>query len=231
MKKEQIVTDGKKVGLVAYLIDKQDYLTDPRGMVLYRNMDVLKSALNHAGYTDSHDFIIMVSVNKTLVELSKCRVTEDGYIFYKDDVKYFIIEDRTRRLCSVGYAEFEKEDYKSNLLEIFNTIMVMGLQKVKPVLGNNRVLRFKLPSNSGCLNICSISTLVDINNKRKKQGDKAIPFIKEKQQNCLVIFTDKDIYDKRSVEEELVNKILDIVSSMKNVKYDPVDYNATIYFS
>lgn len=231
---KQIKTDGKTIGVVALLLDKNEFLTDPRGLTLYRNLSVLKSALSYAGYTDSHNFVVFIKVDEILVEISKCRVTDIGYIFYHEGDKYYVEEDRERRICSIGYIQFPDDNYKRNFTDIFSIMMKMGMRKASWSV-NNKVMRFKLTNNTGAINVCTISTLVDINNKRKEKELKAIPFIKEKKNNNLVVFSDKDIYDKRYVEEEVTNKIFDIVAMMDEIyggiSYEAVDFKSTIFYN
>ena len=231
-----VVTDGTSIGLAAFLFDKNEWLTDPRKSALYRNLSVLKSALLHMGYTDPHNYLICIRVDKVTCELSKCKKTEDGYIFFNGEDKYYVTENREHRLCSIGYIEFPMETYKKNLSLAFNACMkIKGLHKSKWKY-NEKVLRFKTEQNSGAINICSISTLVDINNKRKEAGLKVIPFDKAKKNNNLVIWSEKDIYDKRCVEEELQAKIYDIISEINNlsdvaITYNPVEFIATVFLS
>ena len=135
----------------------------------------------------------------------------------------------------MGYISFYTDSYKKNLSAAFNACMKLGMRKVKWTY-NSKVLRFKMFKNSGAINICSISTLVDINNKRKADGIKAIPFTKDKRNNNLVIFSDKDMYDKRCVEEELASQIYDIISeinksSSETITYEPVDVITTTFLS
>ena len=236
----QVSTNGSTIGLAAYLHDKKNWLKNPKGYILYRNLDVLKSALRYAGYTDYHSYEIYVKVNDVMVELNKCKKENDLIIFFNGEDKYYVTEDRERRLCNVGYIDFPMETYKKNLNAAFNALMTMKLRKCNWTF-SGRVLRFKLFNNTGAINVCTIATLVDINNKRKEAGSKVIPFIKSKRNNSLVVFTDKDVYDNRSVEEELDAKVYDLVAAINSlyantdvsVKYDEVEseYNSAVFIS
>lgn len=232
---KNFITDGKLVGLAAFLVNKNDFLTDPRGQILYRNLDVLKSALHYQGYNDSHDYVIMIKVEDIMVEISKCRITNDGYIFYHGGEKYYVTEDRERRLLSVGYIVFEYDNYKKNIANAFNACMQMGLRKATSTY-SNKTMRFKLLNNTGAINVCSVTTLVEINTKRKKEELKAIPFEKARKNNCIVVYADKDIYDNRSVEEEVNQTILTMVSMMKEamdpdseITYEPIELLGTLF--
>lgn len=256
IRNEYVTIDGETSGIVVESIGKKNkFVSFKDGTVrLFKNLDIAKIITKDIVGDNKARYYI--DFNGKTIPLDEC-IFYNGkyqYIDKENGVRYIIEELKDFKTLSCGYLCFEDGDTvrcnkkygikrQKELMNII-TDMCTGILCENGQITIDKIVKksskeviVRLKGTSGRIHIVSNSHLMDINQERKEEGNRAFPFIKEMDKfTTMYVFITKDKSEPFRINtDEKINTLLDYILSdlQDNIpetspKYVPVEYNGYI---
>ena len=256
IKNEFVTLDGENYGITVESVGKKTKFVSFKDdtVRIFKNLDIAKIITKDIVCSNKARYYFYLD-GKT-VPLDNC-IYYNGkyqYIDREENIRYIIQEFKEFKTLSVGYLCFEDGDTvrcekkygikrQKELMNIVSDICTDILCKNdditidKIVKKSSKELILRLKGSSGRIHILSNSHLMDINQERKEEGNRAFPFVKQMDKfTTLYVFITKDKSEPFRINtDDNINILLNcIVESLQvnipetNPKYIPVEYNGYI---
>lgn len=239
---------------------KNNYVCHRDGNIkLFSNFDIVK--LNKILYYNNCNVEYLFSIDKKTIPFYKCTKFEDGYhyIDLEENTRYIIHEKKEYKIIRNGYLVFEDGDInrcdKKYGFKRRKELMLYISDMVKSILKNeNDILRKKnigitkinkindselilsVYRSTAKIHILTNSRLMDMNQERKLNNIRAIPFSKNMDKfTTMYVYADKDYFDpiNNNAEEKvelIINAIVDqLVEEIPELKTKFVGIEFTGY--
>ena len=239
---------------------KNSYVCHRDGNIkLFTNFDIAK--LNQALYYKNCIVEYSFAIGKKTIPFYKCTKFEDGYhyIDLEEDARYIIHEKKEYKIIRNGYIVFEDGDVnrcekkygfkRRKELMLYISDMVksilrnendklreknIGITKIKKI--NDSELILSVYGSTAKIHILTNSRLMDVNQERKQNNIRAIPFSKDMDKfTTMYVYADKDYFDpiNNNAEEKvelIINAIVDqLIEEMPELKTKFVGIEFTGY--
>lgn len=245
----------KNIGFIVKMSDH--FVSDDNGVIVFDNLELVKMYMINYMNTIFRDYSVYIMVDDVYIPLDSAQKISDYYEFYVDGEKYRAIENLTRRVIYIGYFIFENGDCERTLdskignnkqkdfmniikstitnYMIHNNGIVESIKLDDPECGNYRVT-FK--NSTLNLHLCFNNKVMKINQTRKENGLKCIPFDKDMDKfTTIYVYATKNNHEPVSygslgiakniiytIAENLVNERYDL-----NPKFTNVDFHGNVF--
>lgn len=254
METKMIKLDGAKSGIAVESITEsgRKFVKYKNEIRLFKNLELAKVTCRDivGGYRCRY---YIIHEGKKIL-MSKCYCTEHSYhyIDQENQIRYIFMDDVTYKATTIGYLVFEDGDTvrcdKKYGFKRQKQLMNYVADMLSMIVCDNGVIdRIERTANSdiivhvknttGRIHILSNSRLMDINQERKLQELRCIPFLKEMDKfTTLYLYAMKNMYEPLRIEtDDILNGLIDqIVDLLKeNIpetlpKFIEVEYSGYI---
>lgn len=259
-KSKLIVLDGETNGFVVFVNKQNKFVeesTQQKIPKLFTNFDLaLSYVAGKLKIRNPLDYKIYLCVEGTMINFEDICKNSGYYEVYTDDMVYFVKENNTQRVVSIGYLVFDngynmsgefdkkkainrsKQLYKYCKDAVSNTIMYPFLNPTFKSMSKNKNghLTISFVGTTLKMHICYNSQMVDLNVERKDAGLRCIPFdaAANKFLTMFVYFTahieDKDPLLKQNCNIAIDSVLTELkyIASEASPEYVPVQFKGVI---
>lgn len=255
---EKIILDGKKYGVAVFLKDKQQYLlfkneNTPEGVPkLFRSVELAKVFLKRAkGIFNPRKYELYISLDGKLFHFNEVGYYNGHFIIYdsEKDIQFFVDEGKNERVLKLGYLIFydalnskiEKELAQTVQKEIFRAVkeqiqqsMLDNIYLSKIFKDQNGHLSCSIKFSTAKIHICYNSQIIHLNQMRKENGIRCLPFDKDVDSNsslyCYItkdVF-EPDVFESEKTAEKFLENIVEKINPELNCSFYNVDFKGDI---
>lgn len=229
--------DGKTNGICVFLKESNKFLRNKdHSLRLYRSIELAKADLAHLGYCNpkSYKFSIFLGEEKDPIDLDYTSFIDGYFQFYTKEGKYYVQEAMKEKVIRLGYIVFNNGDQKCSdkhqareyTRDLFNAVKSIISEiayyqtKIEKIYKDDYSLVCKLKNSSARIHICYNNKIIDLNQKRKDDGIRCLPYDKSKDfYQTIYVYCTKDLHEPDYHKpEEIVNATVDQI--MEYLKED-----------
>ena len=237
---KNIELDGTNSGFSAMYVGDNKLIKFTNNLTRFRNLDLLIAEIEKAGTVN---YMLGITDNNLFIPWKCITPTDDGrYMYFSDSGKIINIakKNKKEKVIFTGYflfgdepkvkmSDFEEgkqinKKYYTFLKDAFSREIRSNRIKDCSV-DENEFLTYSFRTTTAKIRISKNNNLVVVNQKRKEEGKKVLPFDKDLDKFKTIYFcATKEINDTtdekiiREILEDFLDKILDDIGDEEEVK-------------
>ena len=224
-----IISKNPKTGAYNFFKDKK---TDQ--IKLFLNIEMAKSISDKQLSNVANRQFCFILADKKMIMLDECQKVGNSYQYsyqyIEDDSVYYIKEDYTAKVTSIGYLTFYDGDTvrcdkaeganknKQLFSEVRNEIMQLFRENIKGYGIKNIFSKYReyviKPQDTSCrIHILQVSQMMSINQLRKEKGERVLIFNKDMDKfTTFYVYITKMTDEPKYIDSDtLGNKIIELM--------------------
>jgi hypothetical protein len=210
---------------------------DAEDMMKFTNIEAAKLAARKI-LDSSKSVEYYFNIGNTIININDTQKINGAYEYYDDNrrIKFYIKDTVTHRLIKAGYIVFEHGNEKfsdkeygirrqQELAEWIDGIIiknirnsgVVGIESKKKISSKETVLKIK--DSTAKIHILTNSGLMDINQSRKENNQKCIPYLKNMDKyTTFCVYCTKDIQERIyfNTDKKVIEILTYIITELRN---------------
>lgn len=253
-KNVSVELDGIKNGIIVEQIcsnGKKKIISDKAGGPrLFKNLEVAMTNAHYLLDKSNGDIDYFFKIGMKKLKVADSQMIKGIYQLYdfKNSIKYNISEDKSVKVVKLGYIVTENGDtvrcdkqygikQVKKLLEYSRDICFgilcenMDISFTRIQRGNYRYT-FSIKNSTGKINIVTNSKLMDINQARKEDDIRCLPYLKEMDKfTTLYVYATKDPAETpKANTDEAIDKLIGYIVNDFNYYYFTEDDDSEVFF-
>lgn len=237
METKIVQLDGANAGIAVEVIaNKRRFVRYKDNIRIFKNLELAKVTCNRLTGECGNRAEYYIVTKDLRIPISKCYITKHSfeYLDITNNIRYIFRNEVNLTATQLGYLVFEDGDiircdkkygYKRQR-DLFNYVLDMASEmvsenflvtKVERKNMNHIILRIR--NSTGAIHIISNARLMDINQARKANGERCIPYIKQMDKfTTLFFYCVKDSFEPTRINsiEIMDEAIVDLSVRLQN---------------